>query len=166
MSTSVIKYWRGRLEAVCPYFSPKYLEDEAYTKWDTLQRTSWPDYVSQRALYADYCEWFDAVITSQLSLDLYETHEVPNPAHSRDFNAILRPFINCGDWAGTYNRRVPVPRNYQGTWFNEQKFQRFYRLSPWKKHADAYSAITGTSIDLSNTENLDLTKLKKYETVS
>lgn len=165
VSNSVIKYWKGRLEDICPFHERKFLEDDAYAKFETIKRSTWPSFVSQRALYEDYCLWFSAAIVASLNVEEYAVHELPSPAHSRDFNAQMRPFLCLGS-KGTTNKRIEVPRNYQGTWFKEQKFQRFYRLSHWLDHANAYTAITGAAINTSKAKDLPLTTPPKYESVS
>lgn len=162
---SVINYWRGRLEAVCPFYNVKYLEDDAYAKWETIKKSTWPSFVSQRALYADYCEWFSAVILAPINVSEYKEHELPSPRHSRDFNAQIRPYLNLSWENMTCNKRVTVPRNYQGTWFNEQKWQRFYRLKSWKDHVDMFTRSTGVVID-TNADKNHLTKASNSGTVS
>lgn len=163
---SVIQYWKGRLEDICPFYNRKYLDDDAYSKYETLQRSSWPDFVSQRALYADYCEWFSATVTAKINVEAYLPHELPSPVHAKDFNAQVRPFLGLGRKSLTTNKRVTVPRNYQGSWFREQKFQRFYRLGKWQDHAAEYTRTTGGVINLASARNHDLTNAAKHESVS
>jgi hypothetical protein len=139
MSGADLRYWRERLEDVCPFYKKSMLMTPHGVIYNGVDKPSWPDAVNTVTLYEDFLYfWHDNYVLSIQG-------PKPKPPHVRAFYATLKDFLFInGD--RPRQRKVSVPRQYQGTIFLERKYQRFIYLRSWAEHVNTFEKLTKSSI--------------------
>lgn len=144
MSGAVIRYWRERLEGMCPYVDEAYLQEPWSTLYFSVDRPKrWPSAVNTVTFYEDFAGWWRGAY----ALPLDAQSELPKQPHERHFFGVLRDFLFLGG-KNPRLRKVPVPRLYQGSEFAERRYRRFVLLKDWREHAEVFEALTKSTLSI------------------
>jgi hypothetical protein len=147
MTGSVIAYWRERLEAVTPYYNEQYLGMESCTRFASVQKSTWPSEVSLNATYADFAEWYrDTYVADLEHVEPYKSAPelLPKVPTRKAFLVMWRSI--CPPMVNT-KHRVELPRYFEGTWFKEQKWQRFVKLPSWDDCVKRFESLTKSRVN-------------------
>lgn len=161
---SILQYWRERLAARDPLYSPSFKAREDYKVRQDRPDDKWPHSVCRAVMYQDYLFWHqDVFLNAYRGVPFFDIspEEMPQPEDDLTFFCTMSPFMYLiSKDVQVRNYRVPYQYRFEGRWIKGKRLRYFIRLCEWETHVAAFEMYTGLNIS-GNIKFFDVEKAKR-----
>lgn len=158
---SVIQFWKERLQARNPLYSPAWKVREDFKPRRGEENDTWPHSVVRDVLYQDYCIWFEQKFLEAYRQVLFFQEHLPKPVDAYTFFCTMAPWLYLlGQDVQVRHYQVPRRQMYEGKWVTTKRYRYFVRMCEWSTHVAAFEMYAGVKV-MAEVEFFEAVKAQK-----